>query len=115
MPDVTACAEDGVIADSRAGLDHCVWLDRYAFSDLCAWINNRGWMDPRRKCDRLGRESQNNLLESLHWICNPNVSGSDRFSEIAWNKHCRRARLAQLNNVFSVCKEADFSRSRFRQ
>src|SRR5438094_185054 len=115
VPDVASRADNCVITDSRAGLDDRVRLDGHTLSELSAGINDGGWVNPRRKCNRFGREFDHDLLESLGWICNANLSRSDRFSEVGWNKDCRCACFAQQPNVFSVCEEADFSRSRFPQ
>ena len=112
ITDAVIAALCASVADQVAAI---VGEQRHTLSELSAGINDGGWVNPRRKCNRFGREFDHDLLESLGWICNANLSRSDRFSEVGWNKDCRCACFAQQPNVFSVCEEADFSRSRFPQ
>src|SRR6266571_1241441 len=74
VTNVTSRANERIIADSCPGLDDRVRLDRDTFSEMRAWINHRPWVNTRRKCDRLGREFEHNLLESLGWIGDANLS-----------------------------------------
>src|SRR6516225_964252 len=63
MPNVTSGADDRLTADRRVRFDDGVRLNRNIGTEFRAWIDNRGWMNSWRKCDRLWREFQDNLFE----------------------------------------------------
>jgi hypothetical protein len=115
VSDVASSADDCVVADIYSGLNDGMRLDRHALSKFRARINDRGGVNPGRKRDWLRREFQHDLLERLCGIRNANLRGIDRLGEIGRNKNCRRARFTEQPKIFSVSKEADFPRGRFRQ
>ncbi len=115
MPDVRSCADDRVVADLGACFDDYVRLDRHAFSELSARIDDRAWVNPWREGDRFRREFEHNLLECFGWIGDANLTGGNRLGEIRRNEHCGGARSAQESNVFSVHKKTDLTGGRFRE
>src|SRR6266566_6408767 len=68
MTNVSPCTDDCAVTDPCPGFDHRVRLDRDALSELDAWIDNRAWVNARRKRDRFWRKLEHDLLESFRWI-----------------------------------------------
>src|SRR5882724_6435599 len=73
MPNVASCPDRSAVTDPRTGFDDSMRLDRDAFSELGAWIDNRAWMDTRRKRDRVWSESEHDLLEGFCRIRDANL------------------------------------------
>src|SRR6266567_2240381 len=67
MTNVSPCTDDRAVTDLGSSFDHRVRLDRDALSELDAWIDNRAWVNARRKRDRFWRKLEHDLLESFRW------------------------------------------------
>ena len=109
VPNVAAGANDGVVANLYARLDDGQRLNRNTVAELSARIHNGARMNTGREGDRLWREFEHDPLERLCRICNANLRNIDRLRKIPRNKNRRSAGLTKQPNVFSICKETDFS------
>ena len=107
MTDVAPRADDRIVTDLRASFDHSMRLDRHPLSELGAWIDNHGWMNPGRKCNRLRGQFQHDLLEGFCRICDTNLSGRDRLGKIRRNENGGSAGFTQESDIFSIGEKTD--------
>src|SRR5205085_10556530 len=75
VPQISAGANDGVIADGHIRLNDGMRLNRDASAKLGRRIDNGGGMNAGSKCDRFWRQLQDHLLECLGGISHVNPSG----------------------------------------
>src|SRR6266404_4299777 len=115
MTNVAPCPDHSAVTDLRTGFDDRVRLERDAFSELGTWIDNRAWMDTRRKRDRVWSEFEHDLLEGFCRIRYANLRGWNDLRKVRRNKNGGGARFTQGPHIFSIRKKTDFARSCFRE
>ena len=115
MADITAGADDRVVANDGVRFDDDVWLNRNACTNLCAIGNDGTRMNSGRKSNRLRREFQHDLLECLRRISHANLGRRNFFGEIAWHKCSGRAGFSQQRQIAAVAEERNFAGVGFGQ